>query len=41
MLLTPVTVTLISFIAAVAMLTGVYLIERGFAHLARTRVRAG
>lgn len=41
MLLTPVAATLIAFIAALAMLTGAYLIQRGFAHLAKTRVRAG
>ncbi len=34
MLITPVTVALISFIAGLAMLTGGYLMERGFARLA-------
>lgn len=41
MLLTPVAATLIAFIGILAMLTGAHLIERGFAQLARTRVRAG
>ncbi len=39
MLITPVTVALISFIAGLAMLTGGYLMERGFARLAEARAR--
>lgn len=40
MTVTPVALTLISFIAAVAALTGVYLVQCSLARLARVRVRA-